>query len=63
MPLGEPLDGAGNRGSGNWLQQAQVRDLRRTRPCARGFPSLACDAPLARFAAAACLRPDRGRKV
>jgi hypothetical protein len=28
-PLCEPLDGAGNRGSGNWLQQAQVRDLRR----------------------------------
>ena len=24
--LCEPLDGAGNRGSGNWLQQAQVRD-------------------------------------
>ena len=23
--LGEPLDGAGNRGSGFWLQQAQVR--------------------------------------
>ena len=49
--LGEPLDGAGNRGSGYWLQQAQVRDLRRTRPCARGFPSVACDAPLAWFAA------------
>jgi hypothetical protein len=30
--LGEPLDGAGNRGSGVWLQQAQARDLRRTRP-------------------------------
>jgi hypothetical protein len=45
--LGEPLDGAGNRGSGHWLQEAQVRDLRRTRPCARGFPSVACDAPLA----------------
>ena len=55
--LREPLDGAGNRGTGNWLQQAQVRDLRRTRPCARGFPSVACDAPLAWFADAACVPP------
>jgi len=30
--LCEPLDGAGNHGSGFWLQQAQARDLRRTRP-------------------------------
>jgi hypothetical protein len=59
--LGEPLDGAGNRGSGFWLQQAQVRGLRRTRPCARGFPSVACDAPLAWFAAAACVPPQPGR--
>ena len=35
--LGEPLDGAGNRGSGFWLQR---------------FPPVACDAPLAWFAAA-----------
>jgi len=55
--LGEPLDGAGNRGSGSWLQQAQLRELRRTRPCARGFPAVACDAPLAWFAAAACVPP------
>jgi len=55
--LREPLDGAGNRGSGNWLQRAQVRDLRRTRPYARGFPSVACDAPLAWFADAACVPP------
>jgi len=40
------------------LQQAQVRDLRRTRPFARGFPSVACDAPLAWFAAAACVPPQ-----
>ena len=58
--LCEPLDGAGNRGSGNRLQQAQVRDLRRTRPYARGFPSLACDAPLAWFADAACVPPHVG---
>jgi len=57
MLLREPLDGAGNRGYGNWSQQAQVRDLRRTRPCARGFPSVACDAPLARFASAALFPP------
>jgi len=56
--LCEPLDGAGNRGSGFRLQQAQVRDLRRTRPFARGFPSVACDAPLAWFAAAACVPPQ-----
>jgi len=56
--LCEPLDGAGNRGSGCWLQGAQVRDLRRTRPCARGFPSVACDAPLAWFVAAACVPPQ-----
>ena len=58
MLLGEPLDGAANRGSGFWLQQAQVRDLRRTWPCARGFPSVACDAPLAWFAAAAYIPPQ-----
>ena len=52
--LREPLDAAGNRGSGGWRQQAQVRDLRRTRPCARGFPSGAWAAALARFASAAC---------
>jgi Domain of unknown function (DUF1905) len=60
MLLGEPLDGAGNRGTGKWVQQAQVRDLRRFRPCARAFPSVACAAPLVWFAAAACL-PLRGR--
>src|SRR5438876_10124914 len=52
--LREPLDAAGNRGVGILRQQAQVRDLRRTRPCARGFPSVACVAALARFASAAC---------
>jgi len=52
--LREPLDAAGNRGSGIWRQQTQVRDLRRTRPCARDFPSDACVAALARFASAAC---------
>jgi len=56
--LCERLDGAGNRGSGNGLQQAQVRDLRRTWPCARGFPSVAYDAPLAWFAAAAYIPPQ-----
>ena len=57
MLLGEPLDGAGNRRSGSWAQRRQVRDLAWTRPCASGFPSVARDAPLARFAAAACVRP------
>jgi hypothetical protein len=52
--LCEPLDAAGNRGSGIWRQQAQVRDLHRNRPDARGFPSVACVAALARFASAAC---------
>ena len=51
--LREPLDAAGNRGFGIWRQRAQVRDLRRTRPCARGFPSGACVAALTRFASAA----------
>ena len=32
MLLGEPLDGAGKRGSGK-VAAGQVRDLRRTRPC------------------------------
>ena len=58
--LCERLDGAGNRGSGNGLQQAQVRDLRRTWPCAGGFPNAACVAPLTRFACAAGFRPDCG---
>jgi hypothetical protein len=33
------FDAAGNRCSGSGVQQAQLRELRRTRPCARGFPS------------------------
>ena len=44
-------------GSGTWARQAQVRDLRRTRPSARGFPSCAGRAALARFASAACFWP------
>jgi len=46
-------------GSGARAQQAQVRDLRRTRPSARGFPASACVAALARFAAAASVWPFR----
>jgi hypothetical protein len=56
--LREPLDAAGNRGSGFWRQRAQVRDLRRNRSCARGFPSDARVAALARFASAACFWPQ-----
>src|SRR5438105_2798697 len=33
--------------SGSWAQQAQLRELRRARPCDRDFPSLACDTALA----------------
>jgi hypothetical protein len=43
--------------SGYGHRTGQVRDLAWTRPCAGGFPSVACDAPLARFAAAARVRP------
>ena len=57
MPLREPLDAAGNRVSEAWAQQAQVRDLRRTRPCDHGFPSDAGVAALARFASAARFWP------
>ena len=49
--------GAGNLISGSWAQQAQVRDLRRTRPFDFGFPSVACDAPLLRLAFATGFRP------
>jgi len=57
MRLREPLDAAGNRGLRVMGTAAQVRDLRRTRPSARGFPSSACIAALARFASATCFRP------
>src|SRR5206468_11801464 len=40
------FDAAGNRGSGRCAQQAQLRELRRTRPYARGFPTAACVAAL-----------------
>jgi hypothetical protein len=40
------FDAAGNRGSGSGVQEAQLRELRRTRPCARGFPTHACVAAL-----------------
>jgi hypothetical protein len=52
--LRKPLDAAGNRSSRSWVQRAQLRELRRTRPCVRGFPSDARAAPLAWFASAAC---------
>ena len=38
--LREPLDAAGNRSFGSCVQRAQLRELRRTRPCVRGFPSV-----------------------
>ena len=51
--LREPLDAAENRSFGLCGQQAQLRELRLTRPV-RGFPFSARAAALARFASAAC---------
>ena len=48
---------------GDGHSAGQVRDLAWTRPCAGGFPSVACDAPLARFAAAARVRPCMCRRI
>ena len=61
MLLGEPLDGAGNRRSGNGHRTGQVRDLAWTRPFAGGFASGACDAPLARFVTWASAAQARAR--
>ena len=37
----DPLDASGNHSFGSWLQQAQLPEPRRTRPCVRGVPSFA----------------------
>jgi hypothetical protein len=51
------VDGTGNRFFGSCAQQAQLRELRRTRPFGRGFPSFARVAPLPRVAATAGCPP------
>jgi len=55
MLLGEPLDGAGKHffGWGNATRPGPWPG--RQSPLRSVFPSVACDAPLAWFAAAACV--------
>ena len=58
MLLGEPLDGAGNLISGCVGDMRQLRELPPTSAFRFGFPTVAGHAPLAQFAATACVRPS-----
>jgi hypothetical protein len=55
--LGEPLDGAGNLGSGCVGDMRQLRELPRMSALRLGFPTDADTRRSQRFAAAAGLRP------